>query len=349
MNKIKGIVAVISNYGVGKTTFALECRYHPRDIIFINDDVKEPFDNEDDGLKEQDFGLYVNLVSQSSDKTKLLEFHQHCNNLIETLPESKVIIWDTWTQYQATFPAYVKANLNQFRNPKEWSAMGKIKSGEIYNDAYRYEGLWLTKLKSKCELLILTFHLKQHYMNGVAVPNKFKPGHDRAIEKYADMRIWLTPNLESQVPTGLVLKNISRRQVTEQGIQTSQVLPLKISHCNWNKLLYYWNTPLGDRELEEYERPNSFELSLIEGTLTPEDKRLYEASLSLVEKQEAEQEKERLLLEQRQEKAIITYIAENFEPGTAGPVIVAGLTKAIEIGELIYDGEINNGKVMNWS
>lgn len=342
-NPIKGMVAVISNYGVGKTTFALECGYHPKDMIFINDDVKET------GF-ENDFSRYIDLVGQSSDKTKLLDFHQYCLNLIKTLPESKVIIWDTWTQFQATFPAYVKANLNQFRNPKEWSAMGKIKAGEIYNDAYRYEGVWLTKLKNKCELLILTFHLKQHYVNGVAVPNKFRPGHDRAIEKYADLRLWLTPNAESQVPIGLVMKNISRKQITENGIETRQILPLKIQRCNWQTIKGYWQYPIGNDGLElgEHERPNSFELSLIEGTLTPEDKRLYEASLSLVEKQEAQEQAERLLLRQKQETNIKEYIKENELSDLPLPVLEKRLIEIISNGDLVYDGEINRSKVTDW-
>jgi hypothetical protein len=339
-NPIKGMVAVISNYGVGKTTLALECGYHPKEIVFINDDVKEV------GFENQ-FKEYVDLVAISK-KKKLLDLHAYCLDMIKRLPKSKVIIWDTWTQFQSTFPVYVKAHLNEFRNPNEWSAMGKMKAGEVYQEAYRYEGAVLSELKLKCDLLILTFHLKQDYLNNVAIPGKFKPGHDRAIEKYADLRIWLTPNPDSQVPVGLVLKNISKRIITEQGIQTSQVLPLKLSRCNWTHIWHYWNEPLGDRQPEEYERPNSFELSLIEGTLTPEDKRLYEASLSMVEKQEAKEQAEQLILRQSQERVIKEYIAANLN-GAPGPVKRDGIMAAIEAGKLVYDGEITISKINDWS
>jgi hypothetical protein len=342
MNPIKGMVAVISNYGVGKTTFALECGYHPKDIVFVNDDVKEV------GFENQ-FKEYVDLVGVSK-KKKLLDLHAYCLDLIKKLPKSKVIIWDTWTQFQSTFPVYVKAHMNEFRNPSEWSANGKIKSGERYQEAYRYEGAALSELKTKCDLLILTFHLKQEYLNNVAVPGKFKPGHDRAIEKYADLRIWLTPNPDDPAPIGLVLKNIAKRELTEKGIRTSQVLPLRIETCNWDEILKYWDEPLGDRlpEDERGERPNSFELSLIEGTLTPEDKRLYEASLSLVEKQEAKEQAEQLMLKQSQEKAIKEYIAANLN-GTPGPAKRDGVVAAIEAGELTYDGEVTVSKVNEWS
>jgi hypothetical protein len=338
-NPIKGMVAVISNYGVGKTTFALECGYHPRDMIFINDDVKEVgFENE--------FKEYVDLVAISK-KKKLLDLHVHCLDLIKRLPKSKVIIWDTWTQFQSTFPVYVKAHLNEFRNPNEWSAMGKMKTGEIYKEAYRYEGAILSELKTKCDLLILTFHLKQHYENNVAIPNKLKPGHDRAIEKYADLRIWLTPNPDDQIPIGLVMKNISKRYVTENGIRTSQVLPLRLPYANWNHISDYWDEPIGDRETLDYERPNEFELSLIEGTLTLEDKRLYEASLSLVEKKEAQEQADYLLAKQSQEEAVKEYISTNLN-GLPTPAKVKGLKSAIEAGELTYDGKITIGKINEW-
>ena len=116
-NPIKGIIAVTSNYGVGKTTFALECGYHPKDIIFINDDVKTlGFENE--------FKKYIDLVAVS-EKKKVLELHNYCLGEIRNLPESKVIIWDTWTQFQSTFPVYVRANLNEFRNSNAVQAYGQ--------------------------------------------------------------------------------------------------------------------------------------------------------------------------------------------------------------------------------
>jgi hypothetical protein len=330
-NPIKGIVSVAANYGIGKTTFALECGYHPKDIIFVNDDVKET------GF-EKEFKKYVDLVAASK-KMKLLELHSHGLDLILNLPKAKVIIWDTWTQFAATFPVYVKAHLNEFRNPNEWSAKGVIKAGEIYQEAYRYEGAVLSELKSKCDLLILTFHLKQHYENNVAIPNRFKPGHDRSIEKYSDLRLWLTHGPNGQVPVGLVLKNISKRSITKQGIKTEQVLPLRLEQCNWENILAYWKNPIGSREPVEGERPNSFELSLIEGTLTPEDKRLYEASLSLIERQATEEAAEELLIKQEQAAAIKKYAAENLN-GLPSPVQLSKIKAEIEAGNLAYDGEV---------
>jgi hypothetical protein len=339
-NPIKGMVAAISNYGIGKTTFALECGYHPKDIVFVNDDVKEV------GF-EDEFKLYIDLVSTSK-KTKLLDFHFHCLDLIEQLPRSKVIIWDTWTQCQLTFPVYVKSHLGEFRNPTEWSANGKIKSGEIYQEAARYEGAALSELKKKCDLLILTFHLKQFYLGKEPVPGKYKPGHDKAIEKYADLRLWLTHNPDNQVPVGLIMKNIKRQAIADNRIKSKQVFPLRIPTCNWDSIWEYWENPIGNREPTNEERPNEFELSLISGTLTPEDKRLYEASLSLAEKREDDEQAEMLMVRQSQEKEIKEYISQNLN-GLPGPVKLKAITDQIDSGNLVYDGEITIGKIGDWS
>ncbi len=339
-NPIKGLVAVISNYGVGKTTFALECGYHPEDIVFINDDVKET------GF-EDDFQLYIDLVSISK-KKKLLDLHNYCLDLISRLPKTKVIIWDTWTNFQNTFSVYVKAHPNEFRNPNEWSAMGKMKAGEIYQEAWRFEGAVLSELKQKCDMLILTFHLKQVYIENQPVPDRWKPGHDRAIEKYSDLRIWLTPNPDSQVPVGLVMKNVAKRHIVDNRITTDQILPKRLALANWEHVIKYWNNPIGDRKALENERPNAFELSLIEGTLTPEDKRLYEAGLSLAEKKLANEQAGHLMINQTQEEAIKEYISSNLN-GELGPVKMIKIKKAIEAGELVYDGEINLDKIKELS
>lgn len=337
MNPIKGTIAVIGNYGTGKTTFTLECGYQPKDITFINDDVKMVGI---DGFKH-----YVDLVADS-EGLKILELHQHCLELIDKLPESKVIIWDTWTRFQTTFPAYVKANPNQFRDAREYSAMGKIKSAEQYNDAYQYEGQILTRLRNKCELLILTFHTKQHYENNVAIVGKQAPGHDKAITKYSDLRIWLIANPNSSVPSGIVLKNIGKYTVTKDGIQTLQVLPQKLYECNWKSIKAYYDNPIGNRETDELERPNEFELSLIEGSLTVEEKRLYEVSARLVEQQNENEEMETIAAMNEQAKAIQARVKElNDSPL---PIVFKTIKDEIESGSLTYDSEITMGQVANW-
>ena len=226
-NPIKGTIAVSANYGVGKTTFALECGYLPQQICIIDDDGK------DLGIDPNNFGCYVNLLKETS-KMTISDIHQYCLDLILELDNYEVIIWDTWTKFAETFYPYVVAHPDEFRTHKQYAATKEIVGGRMWQDSYRYEGAVISRLKEKCRLLILTFHLKDLYVDQIKIPDKFKPGHDNAISKHSDLRIWLTPNPNSQVPNGLVMKNISKRVIIDGKVRTERVLPLKIEKCNWD-------------------------------------------------------------------------------------------------------------------
>lgn len=313
---MKGILAVISNYGVGKTTFAIGNGHHPKDMIFVNDDIKTP-------PFIDDFKQYIDLTGVTSG-LKVLEFHAACLDMINNLPEAKVLIWDTWTRFQSSFPIYVRSNPNEFRKPQDYSAMGKIKSAEQYNDAYAYEGQILTKLREKFELIILTFHIKQHYENNVAIPGKYQPGHDRAIQRYADFRLWLTHS-QGQTPNGLVLKNVGKYTITSNGVETVQVFPLKIPACDWKKLREYWENPIGDRTPLPEEKPDEFEISMIDGTLTPEEKRLYQASIQYAERIAKEEDNEAQMAEIEGLNVVKSRALEMSQSGMTIPMIVKQL------------------------
>jgi hypothetical protein len=331
INPIKGIVSVTANYGVGKTEFCLSCGVQPEEIVYINDDGKET------GLEDQ-FGQFFSFIRETKGM-KQLELHQHGLDLIERIKSNRVIIWDTWTRFELSFITYGRVNPNKLRNQDEWSRLAAIKGSEMMKEALNYEVSILNSLKGKCDILFITCHLKPNYINGVEIAGKSKPEHNNAVQKAANLRLWLTPNARSQSPTGLVMKNISKREITERGIRPTQVLPLRLERCDWDNILTYWDNPIGDRETVEGEQPNSFELSLIEDTLTAEDKRLYEASLPVVERRAEQAKTDELLAKQEQVRAIKKYAAENLN-GLPSPVQLSKIKAEIEAGNLAYDGEI---------
>jgi hypothetical protein len=68
-----------------------------------------------------------------------------------------------------------------------------------------------------------------------------------------------------------VLKRLSRVTVNG-GIRAVNVLPRKINPCSWDRILEYWQNPIGDRQPEPSEIPNDFELSILDGVLTEDQK-----------------------------------------------------------------------------
>lgn len=339
-NPIKGLIVPVSDYGVGKTTFALSCGYQPNEIIFINDDSKTPpswkMGDDNRGYKQ-----YIDVLSQTEGMA-LLDFHSYCRKLIDNLEFSPVIIWDTWTRFEKSFISVIKDDPSKFRSPKQYSAQGKIKNAEMYQDSYVYEGQVIAKLKAKCHLLIITFHLKNSYLENVQVPGKQEPGHNKAISKYADLRLWLIANPNDQTPIGLVLKNIATYKIGNQGIEPIQVLPRRMPACNWKSIWQYWNNPIGSRQPNEDEIPNQFELSMIENYLTPEQLRLYEIGVTL-----GEQSKEKELLAINNQ---VIVIKEKLMSMQGSPIMKANQLKAMVVGgQLIYGGgEITPEKVSGW-
>lgn len=324
MNPIKGIVSVVSDYGIGKTVFAFTTGHLPEDICFINDDVKTPPDLE--------YGRYVDLMAKTRG-LKPLELYNYCHELIKELKHYKVIIWDTWTRFEKSFITVVKDDPGKFRDKDQYSKMGRIRNAEMYQDSYTLEGHILSELKSKCDLLIVTFHLKQRYQDDIAVPGKYDPGHNKAIAKYSDLRLWLTPNPERQEPIGLVLKNIIQHKVTDNGIEPVQVLPLRLPICTWKNIIAYWNEPIGNiKQPSSDEKPSEFELSMIEGYLTPEQQELWKNSAG----------KEKQILSDNAIKVKAKKL-------TGSPLMIAKQLKAmVESGELNYEGEITSQKVIEW-
>ncbi len=345
-NPIKGLVAVVSDFGIGKTEFALGCGYQPDEIIFVNNDSKEPpehlkskgYTKENKGYKQ-----YVDLLNETKG-LKPLEFYSHCLELIDNIENiDGAIIWDTWTRLGKTCEPYVQKNKAEFVEGGKYRGTKEIVGGKVWNDSWLLEGEILNTLKRKCQLLIITFHLKNRYFGKSKVEGKYDPGHTKAIAQYSDLRIWLTATKHySRIPIGLVLKNIAKHSLGEKGIEITSVLPPRIPYCNWQSIWNYWADPAGSKELMPDEVPSDDEAAMIGGYLTDEQKRMLMIGI-----QSDKQAKEKELLAINNQVAVIK---EKLMSMHGSPVMKSDqLRTMIEKGELVYDsGEITPEKVSSW-
>jgi len=268
-----GIVNVCGESDVGKTTFALESGAMPDRIMFIDDDVKGQAIANDMAKAGTPFGRYVNLVEETNGM-KETEFHKFCVDMINQIEPGKydVIIWDTFTRFEKSFHPWVLTHQGDFR--ERWSPSGIIHGSEIWITAQQYESQMLDMLQSKAPLVIVTSHMKDENINGIKtgkrIPDCMKP----VIIK-STLRIMLRHSDDgSSIPTGLVLKRIAKRVVTENGIRTASVLPRKVANLNWEKMRELWENPVGNRALLPSEMPNEFEMSLLDSSVLTDDQRL---------------------------------------------------------------------------
>jgi hypothetical protein len=163
-----------------------------------------------------------------------------------------------------------------------------------------YEAALISQLQQKVPLVILVSHLKNQYLNN-APTGKEIPAVSKAVDRVCHLRLWLRHNPDPAVstPIGLVLKNIDRKVVDEETgrLRTVRVLPTKIrprqgEYSLWDSISRYYAEPAGLREAMPDEIPDDFEQSIVEGTLT-EDQRL---SWLVAIKQEKQREQEELLM-----------------------------------------------------
>ena len=267
----RAIVNVCGESDVGKTTFALGNGAVPERMAFIDDDVKGQAiarDLEDAGHK---FGVYHNLVSET-EGMKELEFHEYCLKMIDSIEVGKydAIVWDTFTRFERSFHPWVLAHTQDFR--KYWSPNGAIKGSEIWIEAQKYESTILDRLQSKAPLVIITSHMKDENLNGIRtgkrIPDCMKP-----VVQKSTLRILLRHSMKA-VPTGLLLKRIGKRVVTDTGIETVNVLPRKIEYRDWAKIREYWENPIGNDIPTVDQLPDDFERSMLDSSVLTEDQRL---------------------------------------------------------------------------
>lgn len=294
-----GTVLVTGEHGTGKTSLGLEAG-DPARMCFVDDDLKGKSTVDQVRRDGIEFGRYVDFINDTA-KKKALQVHMRGLEIIDSIEEGQfdVLIWDTWTRFASSCHAYVVTHPQEFRESDGWAAMGRIRAGEEYKEARLYEAELIAQIARKVPLVILISHLKNQYLNN-APTGKEIPAVSKAVDRVCNLRLWLRHNPHHTTPIGLVLKNIDKKMYDPETkrLRTVQILPTKITplpeeRSLWDSIERYYNDPAGLREPTPDEIPDDFESSIVQGTLT-EDQRL---SWMVAIKQERAREQEEMMLE----------------------------------------------------
>lgn len=270
-NPITGLIHVTGEPDTGKTTFALTCGFAPQEIVFFDDDLKTQAIADLLAQQGAPFGAYYNLTKLGLGKREL-DFHDLVIRLIEELPKDgrfKALIFDTWTRFENTFQPVVQKNPTRFK--EFYSPMGAIKGAEMWKASFDYEAAVIDRLMQAAPLVILVTHLKDQSIGAVKT-GKEVPDCKKPVVEKSRLRLWVRHNPAGPAPIGLALKRLSRVVAGPGGIQAVNVLPRKLNPATWERLLYYWENPIGERQPEPEEYPNAFELSILDGVLTEDQK-----------------------------------------------------------------------------
>lgn len=289
-----GLIEITGEHDAGKTLAALfvnyEGGYPLKDIAFIHDDVKEP------GYKPDMFGLYVDLVKETKGM-KLFQRREFGLKIIDSIKpkQFKAIVWDTWFNFGESIQNYVVNNRYKFRSKDEFimAHETKVIGAQTWRDAHNDEASVASYIKSLCNVFIVTSHLKDSYVGGVKCGKTDQLG--KSWDRICNMRLWLKHNPNGEVPVSLVLKRPHKPGLDDNGKPVSvSYLPRRFApqpeHKSiWDTINYYYDNPANHQQPAINEIPTPFELSILDGILTPEQKEIWRAEVRAKEQQEKEE------------------------------------------------------------
>jgi hypothetical protein len=294
--KPAGIIEITGEHDTGKTLAALFANYQHgvplNKIAFFHDDVKYP------GYSPDDFGLFVDLVKETHGM-KLFQYRQYVLDKLEEVKPGQfdLVIFDTWTKFGESLRNYVISNRYQFRSKDEFIMQHDLKvvGAQSWKDAHNHEASIAGQIASKAGCLIVTSHLKAHYAGGARTDKQIDE-LGKAWDKICNLRLWLRHNQDSGVPIILVLKRIHKGTVGKDGkpltvdVLPRRIKPLENEQSIWEAISRYWQEPVGGRELTPDEKPTPFELSILDGTLTEDQKEVWRAELRAEQERAREEE-----------------------------------------------------------
>jgi hypothetical protein len=276
---IRGIIHVTGESDVGKTTFALQCGAKIPRIAFFDGDIKGSAVVENLRQQGAKFGMYQDLVAKCKGMREI-QRHEYCLGLVQSIKAGQfdAIIWDNYALFESTFQPFVRKNAAKFR--EFYSPKGDIKGSEIWLSSFDYEAQILAYMTTLAPLVVIVSHLKNHNINGKRT-GKLVPDSKRPLVRKSILRLWLRHNPEGAVPIGLVLKRIGKDMVLEDGtydkvnVLPRRIVPAQGDKSLWDVIAQYWEVPMGNRKPLLHEVPNEFELSILDGTLTEDQKMIF--------------------------------------------------------------------------
>lgn len=281
----RGIIEIVGEHDTGKTIAGLQTVSNTKDLVFVDDDVKGEGTVRQMKEAGMEFDMYIDLakerakIKSAPSADELLEHVVFPT--IEKIKQKKhkVIIWDTWRIVYQAARGHVERNQNRYSNVVHFRGSSPIIQGLISKVARMIEVKILNEIKDACELLVITHHIKDNYVNNVVVGKI--PESSATFSEVCNMRIWLRRNHQSKVPVMLFLKRPNRPIVSKGKISFQNIVPLKITPTDkhesiWDAIAEYEAKPIQSRTPRPDETPNPEELAAISGVLSPEQKRYLE-------------------------------------------------------------------------
>lgn len=286
--RLSGITHVTGSKGSGKTTLCLQVA-PLKQIALFHSDVKYP------GVDPKEFGLFVD-VQKLADGKKLFELREAILSTLQAIKPGQysAIIFDTWPRIGEAFRNWIIAHPNEMREKDAFVMRhnAQVIGAQTWKDAYEYEAHIIWKIHSLTNngFLGLITHTKEESQGG-AKTGRDIPDASKTLYQVANWQVWLIRNGRG-LPTVVSMKPLGEAKVKDGKYRMVNILPdrfdcLPEDESVWDAVDRYRANPFGNRTSLDDEKPNEFELSIIRGTLTKEQKQIWQANLKAREVEES--------------------------------------------------------------
>lgn len=291
---IRGIVQIMGQPGAGKSTFAMGAPVaSPGDISVFNFDHK-PYPDIEYGFYQSYLHMLSDVNGDGTSESRMIE------QVLKDLDKAKgtrVATFDAWEMFSKGLVSYVKSHASDY---KQFIGGGTILVMSQLGWASVVETALLDHMYSKLgiETIFVINHLQHEYdSNGVRTGRKVPRSSARLREK-ARLILWIQPNPDPQYqcPTAVILKDpgIHTWDQTFGGLRGMRMLPEKLNPAVldvapgsnislWDIIRHYQKNPVGDRLLTSDEQATPEEYSMISGTLTPDQKAVWEKNQEIAQ------------------------------------------------------------------
>jgi hypothetical protein len=334
---ISGLIHVTGEPDTGKTTFTLATGVEPEKICFFDNDLKTQAVADDLAESGHPFGYYVNLVRGFAQYkyASPIAFHDYVVELLDAILAQKkgnvypfqVFVFDNWSRMEDGIRAY---------SLKVMPQISSLTPGQIRNMSqltwpytYAYYAEFLDKLLSIAPTVFLVTHIRAKYIGSKKTDQIEARGQRPLIEK-STMRVWMRHNPDSPAPIGLILKRPQKMVFEGGALLPVSILPRRVKPCTWEKIEEYWRSPIGNTTPSPEEVPDEFELSILDGTLTEDQKVSLRLALVSAEQEDAEEAALLQAMGEELKERVQAMRAEGMSP----PVIAKELDITVaEVGE----------------
>lgn len=278
----RGVIEIFGGVDVGKTLASLQTVYPYTKTILIDADVKGSGTVQQMKNSGVEFGNYIDVVAKQTQFGETQTPEQLLKKVIYPIVEEiekgekqEVIIWDNWRLVYQAARMYVDTHKDEFSDVVTFRGNNQIIQGLVSRVARMIELKQINILRNKCELLVITSHLKDNYVNGVAVGER--PESSKNFDEICTMRIWLRRNVNSSVPSMLFIKRPNLPVIVGGRLEPVDIVPPKVTPNGkdksiWDAIARYEKEPIGNRKLREDETPTPEEFAMLSGTLTNDQK-----------------------------------------------------------------------------